>query len=351
MRQVNRTAVLRIATTYTGTVIGAGFATGQELLQFFAAYGSKGLLGAVIAGVLFAWLGIYLLHLGHRLHATGYHQLQYHVCGPRLGKMLELFTLVFLFGGLTVMLAGFGSVYQEYLRLSIDTGLLIGVLSIGIIVFCGFRGVSTANIVIIPVLIIGVIIMCVHSLQYHHLSLAILRIPALSETLLPNWLVSTLVYASYNLTLGATVLGPLGTNTQTRHTRVCGGLLGGLILLVISLLMVTVILLHLEQVKSCELPILFVATIQQDGYVHLYAFTLIGAMLTTAVASLYGCVEQIRSRWQINRAKTIIGLLLLAYIISKLGFTWLVATIYPFFGYVALLFIGKLIWNALGGIE
>lgn len=351
MRQVNRAAVWRIATTYTGTIIGAGFATGQELLQFFAAYGSIGLLGIVISVVLLTWLGIYLLHLGHRLHATGYHQLQYQVCGPRLGRVLEFCTLVFLFGGLTIMLAGFGLVYQEYLHLSIDTGLVIGTLSIGMIVFCGFRGISTANIIIIPVLIICVIILCINSLQYHHISTDILRIPALSDTLLPNWIVSCLVYVAYNLMLGATVLGPLGSNTQTHHTRVCGGLLGGLMLLGMSLPMVTVILLHLEQAKICELPILLVANVQEGWSGNIYAFTLIGAMLTTAVASLYGCVEQIKTRWLVNRGKTIVILLLSAYAISKLGFTWLVATIYPFFGYVALLFVGKLIWNVLGGIE
>jgi uncharacterized membrane protein YkvI len=33
-------STLKVAATYIGTVVGAGFATGQELLQFFSKFGS-----------------------------------------------------------------------------------------------------------------------------------------------------------------------------------------------------------------------------------------------------------------------------------------------------------------------
>ena len=42
--------IIRVAMTYAGTIIGAGFVSGQELLQFFVAYGTTGLAGIMVAG-------------------------------------------------------------------------------------------------------------------------------------------------------------------------------------------------------------------------------------------------------------------------------------------------------------
>lgn len=45
------------AGVYVGAVIGAGYASGQEVLQFFAGYGFIGMLGAVITMIMLAWYG------------------------------------------------------------------------------------------------------------------------------------------------------------------------------------------------------------------------------------------------------------------------------------------------------
>jgi uncharacterized membrane protein YkvI len=41
MRKIN----LQVAAAYVGTAIGAGFASGQEIMQFFVRFGHKGIWG------------------------------------------------------------------------------------------------------------------------------------------------------------------------------------------------------------------------------------------------------------------------------------------------------------------
>ena len=48
---------LMLVMGYLGAVIGAGFASGQEIMQFFVNYGSCGLTGALTATFLFALMG------------------------------------------------------------------------------------------------------------------------------------------------------------------------------------------------------------------------------------------------------------------------------------------------------
>ena len=43
----NRVTTFKVAATYIGTVIGAGFASGQEILQFFSVFGNMGILGLI----------------------------------------------------------------------------------------------------------------------------------------------------------------------------------------------------------------------------------------------------------------------------------------------------------------
>ena len=43
---------LRLALTFAGCFLGAGYVSGQELWQYFGAFGARGLLGLVLAIVL-----------------------------------------------------------------------------------------------------------------------------------------------------------------------------------------------------------------------------------------------------------------------------------------------------------
>lgn len=46
---------IEMAGAFIGVIVGAGFASGQEILQFFTSFGWWGIIGGVIAAVLFAF--------------------------------------------------------------------------------------------------------------------------------------------------------------------------------------------------------------------------------------------------------------------------------------------------------
>lgn len=61
---------LKIAGAFVGVIVGAGFASGRELLLMFVDFGVWGLLGAVVSAALFTFLGMALAGMGSRLQAT-----------------------------------------------------------------------------------------------------------------------------------------------------------------------------------------------------------------------------------------------------------------------------------------
>ena len=54
---------LSVAFAYVGVIVGAGLASGQDLLQYFLSFGAKGLIGIVALGVLNVIFGVVALQL------------------------------------------------------------------------------------------------------------------------------------------------------------------------------------------------------------------------------------------------------------------------------------------------
>jgi len=46
--------ILKIGFAFIGVIVGAGFASGQEILQYFTSFGTAGTLAAVVSTALFA---------------------------------------------------------------------------------------------------------------------------------------------------------------------------------------------------------------------------------------------------------------------------------------------------------
>lgn len=342
--------IARVAATYTGTVIGAGFASGQELLQFFVSYGPIGLIGMILTGFLFALLGARILELGHRLRATSYHQVLRHVCGPRAGMALDALTALFLFGGLCIMLSGAGTVCRDYLGLSHFTGSVAMAVAVTVTVLFGVNGISFVNLFVIPLLLISTLSVSAYSIAYHGLPPYLLEIPARPElSPAPHWALACLLYVSYNIILGSTVLAPLGWQIKDKAARLWGGILGGVLLAILGLMIMTVIMLHYPEVTLYEVPMLYVSN-AQHGLNHVgYAAMLIKAMFSTAMASLFGCTAKLQSATGLNYHVCLTLIALASLFGSQFGFADLVATLYPLFGYCALWFTIKLIWQLCRG--
>ena len=343
---------LQVSATYAGTIIGAGFASGQELLQFFISYGSYGLIGLLIAGGLFCWLGRSILELGHQLRFTSYQQTLYYVCEPTVGLFLNGLTAIFLFSVITIMLAGSGTVFQDYFHLPYAAGLALLSGVIAFTVLWGVRGIAAVNALVTPFLALSILVISANSLFYHDLDLSLLIIPSLTAYHpAPHWLLSVLLYVSYNLVLSATVLAPLGCNTHSFTARAAGGLLGGLTLTILASLVALILLLHHPAIFEHELPMLYVSGTQSYWIHNIYAFTLLTAMYTTAIACLHGCCTHLCTATGLRLPLCITFVLIASLTFSQFGFAHLIATIFPIFGYASLWFTFRLAWLSVRGIE
>jgi len=330
--------VFRVAATYVGTVVGAGFASGQETLRFFAAYGRLGLVGVGVATLLFCGLGVVVMDLGRRLGARTHREILHHLCGPYIGRLMDGLVTLFLGATLTVMVAGGGAVFAEQLGLPKSVGVLVTAVLTSLTILAGMRGIMAANSVVVPLLTGAVLLLSITSVHHHGLG-AILRTDLPWPALAPvkAWWLAALLYVGYNLVLAISVLGPLGAEVQDRRTIWLGGLTGGLMLGVLAAGMELAVSVHLPQIGAVEIPMLFLARFHTPPIQWFYTMILWAEIYTTAIACAYGFATRATTMLRLRYREIVLGVTVVALLCSGVGFSRLLSLLYPAFGFATLL--------------
>ena len=128
--------VVKFAGAFIAFLIGAGFATGQEVFQYFAAYGYEGFLVGLFVLVCFVYVGGDFIVSGFNEHFKNTNDIYRHYCGKYIGGFYDYFSIAFIFMSYIVMLGGAGATVNQYYHISPVLGaILMMVLSVGTVVF------------------------------------------------------------------------------------------------------------------------------------------------------------------------------------------------------------------------
>ncbi|SNX55049.1 hypothetical protein [Thermoanaerobacterium sp. RBIITD] len=332
-------SVFSIAATYIGTVVGAGFASGQEVLQFFGYHGVKGFIGLLIAAIIFVVYGYIILLLGNMLNATSHYEVIMKAGVPVFGKIIDYVIIFFLFGAFTAMLAGTGAIFKEQFGLPTALGsVLMAVISV-MTVLTGIAGVISAISFVVPILLIGVFVVSLLAIIYTPEIAAIGRISMPINAAVKNFFVSGIIYASYNLLMSVAILAPLGNQTSTKSKLKWGAIFGGIGLGFGATMILFAILTNMPQVSQYQIPMLYIAGRFSNTLKLVYSFILIAEIYTTAVGNLYGFAARLTVTKNLKyKIYTIIagGV---ALVLSRFGFSKLVHYMYPLAGYAGIIML------------
>lgn len=334
-------SAVQIAGVFIGTVVGAGFASGQETLRFFSLHGLQGMWGVALSAVLFAVYGGMVLQIGRRLQARSHLELVRAVAGTRLGGVIDLIITVSLLGALTVMAAGSGAALAAQFGWTTIAGSALMLLATVTTVLWGIRGVVTAISWVAPFLIGGTVL----------LSLLVTRTYVVNNTWAASaqaagrwWPMSAVAYVSYNMLLALAVLAPMGTLGDQVHLR-RGAVLGGIGLGLTAMALHMAILTQVPQAAAAELPMLYVVGKVLVKAPLFYTMLLIAEIYTTAVANLYGFAARIAVPGSVPFYCTVVAAAALALLGGQVGFAKLVSVLYLAMGYAGLIVLLALTWH------
>lgn len=348
MMQKDGVGTFQVGATYIGTVVGAGFASGQEVLQFFSSFGIWGAAGLALVTVLFIVFGSIIMNYGKSLNARSHLEIIRFTGGRIPGMIVDLIVTFFLFGGLTTMIAGTGALFEQQFHLPGLLGNCIMAVCTAATVLTGIRGVINSISFVVPFLLAAVVGVSIFSLASTPPDLAAAPdIPA--NGILPNWFLAAVLYVSYNTLISVAVLGPLGAQAHHIKTIRRGAVLGGIGLGAASFMIYLAISGNIANVSAVEVPMLYLAGTLSSFVQIVYAVVLAAEIYTTAVGSLYGFAARftVRQKSSGNVRFVVIAATLAAFWASQLGFSNLVKYLYPLVGYGGILLLVLLLLSRI----
>ncbi len=351
--------MLQVAGTYIGTIVGAGFASGQEMLQFFVSFGPMGLWGLLVVTLLFIYFGYIIMELGLKLKVSSHLPVVKETGGTVLGTFSDGIITFFLFGALTAMMAGSGALFtQEYNIHPIVGSLFMAVITL-ITVLGGFQEIINSISIVVPFLILSAIGVSIASLLMAS-KVNPMPVSLPQPGFLRNWLWSAIIYTSYNSVTAIAILGPLGYEAGNKRLIKNGAILGGLGLGLGAVAIYLALRVNGDIIRDVEVPMIIVAGRISPIVRGIYGVVLLAEIYTTAVGNLYGfaarlcgdAIQKLPSGSQGNlasnkkRASLIItGSTFVAFCASLAGFSNLVKYLYPAVGYCGVITLICLVYH------
>lgn len=345
-----------MAIAYVGLTLGAGFASGQEIMSYFVMYGWGGILGTVLSGVLLAVAAMMTMQLGSYYRAQEHSAVLRKISAGWLARVVDMFVIFELFGMGFVMVSGAGSNLNQQFGVPAWVGSALLCVLVFITCFADINRVIAVMGAMTPIMAVAVCAASIYALATMDISWtdAVTIAESLNAQTMPNWWISAINYVSLSFSLGVAMVLVMGGNEENPRVAGYGGLFGGLMYGALLLLSALALLAEVKNVGKAELPMLQVVTM-----IHPWAGTVMSIIIylmifNTALGMYYALARRV-SKYRLGggrgelREKTrrlaVLALLLLAgFALSFLGFKNLVAKFYPIMGYVGLLVISMISW-------
>lgn len=332
MKKINS---LSLCFSFAGCFLGAGYVSGQELMQFFSSFGRMGYIGLFVAILLQVIFGIVLIRLATK---TGIYEMDRIVIpwgNKALRSVFGILQAVLLFGIFVIMSAGTGALCKQVFGLPFFTGALILCLITALFAIKGVGAMVGVFSSFVPVLVavtVGISAFVLGKNGFPQIASA----ETVENPLLSNWIVSALTFVSYNIFGSIGILTLLGKSVKKKSNVYSGVSFGGAMLLVIALGILLSISTFSESGES-ELPMLYVAEKINPVLGYVYAFLLFGGMLGTSVSCTVAFENFISAKSEKAKSKRVLVVVfscVLCFFLSLAGFSDLIGFIYPVFGYL-----------------
>lgn len=334
--------LLILAGSYVSFGIGAGFATGVELLQFWAPHGASAIFGLVMYSALILLCIAVVSRDCRKYKLTNMEMMYKHYCGKYIGTALQWFNTLTFFLMVGSMIAGGASSLHQTFKIPVLAGntiMLVAVLGTSML---GMKKLTDILGKIAPIIMLAVVIICIYSCIHGTDGFAagdqLIRAKGgLSMS-------SNLFFCAFlNFTYAVLNMSAYSANVSTRadHQKelVWGNVLGQTVTVLSQIFIFIVFILNASIVAGTDIPLLMLAQRLGTAFYAFYGIILVLATYTTATGMAWVAASNIQpesSKWyKLAVAAVCIG----AFIFSNFGtFGVLMNFVMKFVSYLGVVF-------------
>ncbi|MDU6063928.1 MAG: hypothetical protein E6Y75_02245 [Anaerococcus sp.] len=326
-----------IMLAYVGVLTGAGLASGQELMQYFISFGKAGLFGLAAIGILHILVGGIILQLGSHYLAESHIDVLEEVSNKYMTKFMDYALIIncFLMG--FVMIAGAGSNLNQQFGFKPWVGSLICTILIIVIGMLDFEKVTKVIGAFTPLIIFFAIIGGIFTFvtikpDWQSLD----QIGKTVASPLPNIALSTLNYFGLCMISGISMAFVLGGSKTDSAEAGLGGMLGGLMVAILTGLVGFTLFFNLPQIKDADIPMQVVLQNVRPALGLIMSLIIFGMIFNSSISLFYSAARRFSDTENKFRRNLII-FTLMGFGLSFLGFKKLMSILYPILGYLGLI--------------
>ena len=313
--------ICKIVFVIIGTMIGAGFASGQEVYLFFFSYGLEGIIGLIISSIIMGVVIYKTFQIVNKFGINNYKDFLSIILkkNSKLKPIINLIINSFILITFFIMIAGFGAYFEQELGISNFLGSTLLAFITFLIFMTNVKGVVKANELLVPFLIgflVFIGILNLKGLPFKELGNYI------TKTNSSNFILSAILYGSYNSILLIPVLITLKDYIKNKKQ-------------IIKIAIIS---------TKLEMPAIYVVSNSFKILRYIYGFVILGSIFTTAI-SLGTSFLQNTTKNKKSYTQIAIIMCITSVLVSNIGFSNLVNGLYPIFGYLGIIQIIKLSKN------
>ena len=335
--------------TFTGCFLGAGYMSGQEIYQFFGAFGIKGVFGLIFAVIVLWILGAMLVRVVDQTRIDAIDRTVVGSDNKVLLTLVGVAEVLMLFGTYFIMIAGAGALIEQVFPF--PHAAMIGGAAYTLLLFIlatqGIDGLVKIFSAAVPLLVLFAVVLGGASLI--KMAPSGIRFPVSTDynPMIPNFVIGALAFSAYNFFCCVGVMCPVGLRVKSRKSVIIALFFGAVCLFAVAFGVISS-LAACDGAAASEIPMLTAASSFGSVYGYLFAFLLLLAMIGAGLASLIPTVTYFAEHIKIcgkHSKLTALAVSVVGFALSSFGFSDLVGSVFSFFGFLSAFIILGVVIN------
>lgn len=349
--------VITYAGAFIALLIGSGFATGQEILQFFSSYRLYGLIGIMICFGLFTFAGLSFLNDGYYSKFEKPNQIYKLMCGNKIGTIVDYYAVFFIFLSYTVMIAGAQATAVQHFNAPKYVGGAIMAAFVILVVMLGLGKIvdvigKIGPVIAIMAIVIGLIsiFMNMGNLQSSLDLIEKLVNSGEIKVASKNFFLAAGSYVGFNMIWLVAFLAEVGNKAKNLKDAEAGVFVGSTGFSVAIFIMSIAIILSIPDLYDSQIPVLVLAGKINPVLATIFSIFIMLGIFTTSVPLLWTVTGRFFDEGTKKyKLFTLIAGIVGAIIGLTLKFDSLVNIVYVVNGYIGMVLLAWMIIRSATG--
>ncbi len=347
---LNWKKVFLIAGSLCACYMGAGFTSGQEVLQFFTSLGAMGLAAIAISWVIFIYFTYMIYKVSKEQNFKDPYDILEYYCGKILGRAMVWYIVALMYGVYLIMITGAGATINQYYGVPISVGVWAMSILTLVTVVLGIEKLINIIGVIGPVKVLFIVVVCAPSLFVLLSSPTVLSevdriLPTLAvKKAASNWALSGLLYPCLYVMTAVPFMVACGVAATNIKESIIAGIAGITGFMISVFMLVVAELINIQAIAGKQIPTLVIADKVSSSLGVLFSILIILCIYSTACSFLWSVVrkfaeDKTKKSYILATALAAVGM----FFGEIIPFDVLVNTLYPPSGYVGIIFLVSII--------